>query len=215
MWFSKYYKSMSKHRHVLDLTDALAAARSKKCFWVATYDLGVDIAALQQACRELLAKHPIRAKNKGIGEVLRAVSLTHRPAARDPFYDGNNIQTLSDGQRVYSELEFTEFNQELRQTALEDLYRALPFTPGRMRVMLLPPLTVYKMHTDQAPRAHFAIDTNPDCFLLSGTGETHHVRADGLCHVFDTTGLHTAVNASEQPRLHLVIALADYEERAA
>ena len=87
----------------------------------------------------------------------------------------------------------------------------MPFRIGRMRLNLLPPLTVFSMHRDSAPRAHIALTTNPDCFLTSGDGQAHHVPADGNVHVFDTTLPHTAFNSSHEDRIHLTMALADEE----
>jgi Aspartyl/Asparaginyl beta-hydroxylase len=56
-----------------------------------------------------------------------------------------------------------------------------------------------------------AVRTDPRCFITSGTGEGHHVPADGRLYVFDTREEHTAYNAGETHRVHLTIALASEE----
>src|SRR5690606_14930882 len=97
-------------------------------------------------------------------------------------------------QKLFLERDFSIFNPDFMDTRFYDVYQRMPFKVGRMRLNLLPPLTVFTMHRDSAPRAHIALTTNPDCFLTSGDGQTHHIPADGNVHIFDTQLPHTAFN---------------------
>lgn len=156
--------------------------------------------------------HAFRSTPRADGSTLRSVSLTHRPGAVDPIYDGNNTQyNPTTNEKLFLEKDFTEFNKEFKDTVFYDVWRSMPFRIGRMRLNLLPPLTVFSMHRDSAPRAHIALVTNPECFLTSGDAQTHHVPADGNVHLFDTTLPHTAYNSSREDRIHLTMALADEE----
>jgi len=73
----------------------------------------------------------------------------------------------------------------------------------RTRVMLMKPRTCYYYHKDNTKRLHIPIETNPHCFLLVD-GEQMHLPADGGAYVVDTTQMHTALNASEHDRIHIV-----------
>lgn len=65
---------------------------------------------------------------------------------------------------------------------------------GRTRLMLLPSLTVYKMHKDSARRAHIAVRTNADTRLVFRDGFSYHVPPNGRLHVLNTTVPHPAYN---------------------
>jgi len=145
------------------------------------------------------------------GDVIRTISLTHRPGATDPFYDGNQSQFDQLGRKVYREDLFTVFNEELRDTYFWTVYRSLPFRIGRMRLIVLPPATIYRMHRDATKRAHLAITTNPDCRLTWRDGNSFHVPADGSVYVTDTTIEHTAYNAGRSERVHLVMSMVETE----
>lgn len=84
---------------------------------------------------------------------------------------------------------------------------------GRVRLMVLPPRTVYGMHRDGTMRAHIPICTNVDCRLVSREGVTAHLPADGHVYVVDTGAEHTAYNAGDSERVHLVMSMADAEDR--
>lgn len=177
-------------------------------FLMAVHDLGIEVSDLvgdyQRIVQDQLSGNP--------GDVPTIVSFTHRHGASNPILDGGETQyDQTTGVRKFAESDFCEFNEKLKDTAFYDLYLALPFTVGRMRIRALRPGVAMAMHNDPSPRAHVALVTNPHCFLTSGQGESHHVPADGKVYVFDTRLTHTAFNASREERLHLTIALADSE----
>lgn len=75
---------------------------------------------------------------------------------------------------------------------------------GRVRVMRLMPKTCYTLHVDPEEfRYHIPLLTNLDCFFV--VGETMQKMPEvGRLYRFKTNLIHTAVNASPIPRLHLV-----------
>lgn len=113
-----------------------------------------------------------------------------------------------------SEDDFTIVNEEFRGTALESLLHSLPFPYRRTRLMRLPKKTCLTIHNDTCLRYHYAIKTNPACFLVhmkDNIGEFHHVPADGYLYEMDGTKVHTAINASKQERIHLVISSMKFD----
>lgn len=108
-----------------------------------------------------------------------------------------------------SEDDFAVVNREFRGTALEDLLQQLPFPYRRTRLMRLQKKTCLTIHNDTCLRYHYAIKTNPACFLVQmkdNIGEFHHVPADGYLYEMDGTKTHMALNASKEERIHLVIS---------
>jgi hypothetical protein len=73
----------------------------------------------------------------------------------------------------------------------------------RTRVMNLKSKTCYTYHRDITKRIHIPIETNKDCFMIVNK-EVKHYPADGNYYIVDTTQYHTALNASNQDRVHLV-----------
>lgn len=192
--------------------DRIVAAQQVGKFLLEVVQANLDVDRLVKDYYEILGSHTVRATSRAEGSTLRSISLTHRPRAVDPIYDGNNTQFNPEtNEKLFLERDFTEFNEDFKGTAFYEVWQKMPFRVGRMRLNLLLPLTVYSMHRDSAPRAHIALVTNPNCFLTSDDAQTHHIPADGNVHIFDTTMPHTAYNASRQDRIHLTMALADEE----
>jgi hypothetical protein len=192
--------------------DAIVRQREQQRFLVEVVKANFDPRKLLAEYHNIVKRHAIRESLRKDGSTLRSISLTHRPGASEPLYDGNNTQyDPATDTKLFLESDFTEFNEAFRKTSFYEIYCGVPFRVGRMRLNLLPPLTVFAMHRDSAPRAHVALDTNKDCFLTSGDGQAHHVPADGNVYVFDTTLPHTALNASGVERIHLTMSLAEEE----
>jgi len=173
--------------------------------------LRYDPRALSEACDFVLERIRPDVTSRG-ADRFRGVSLTHRVGAVDPFSDGSNSQFDASGRKVYRESEFSQFNAQLMDTYFWEIYRSLPFRVGRMRIMILPPLTVYGMHRDATQRAHLAVVTNPDCWLVARSGESFHVPDDGRVYVAETREEHTAFNAGSTERVHLAISVVDTEQ---
>lgn len=131
------------------------------------------------------------------------ISVTSRPGAERPLKDG--IGWLPDGVR---ERDFKIINPEFRGTAIEELLGKLPFDFGRTRLMRMPKKSSLSIHWDSSLRYHFAVVTNPACYLVfmdGDIGHFRHVPADGYLYEMDARLTHTAINASREPRYHLVI----------
>jgi hypothetical protein len=173
-------------------------------------DLQFDVDAIREAYEFVVSRVRPGESRRG-ADRLRSISLTHREGAAEPVFDGNNSQFDTDGNKVYRESAFTRFNEMFTGTYFWEIYRRMPFQVGRMRLMVLPPLTIYAMHRDSSCRAHIAITTNPDCRIISRTGDNLHVPVDGRVYVFDTRREHTAYNAGREERVHLTMSIADSE----
>ncbi len=132
------------------------------------------------------------------------ILVNSHPESKEPLKDFSGW--LPD---EISEDDFTIVNEEFRGTALDDLLQQLPFPYRRTRLMRLPKKSCLTIHIDTCLRYHYAIKTNPACFLVhmkDNIGEFHHVPADGYLYEMDGTEIHTAMNASKEERIHLVIS---------
>jgi hypothetical protein len=137
------------------------------------------------------------------------LNVTSRPGSADPLHE--YISWLPDDVR---ESEFQVINEEFQGTAVESLLRKLPFQFGRTRLIKMPPKSCLSIHWDTSLRWHYAIVTNPACYLIHMQGDQgtfHHIPADGYLYEMDARMTHTAINASKEPRIHLVISDAHDE----
>ena len=137
------------------------------------------------------------------------ISVTSRPNANQPLRD--QIGWLPEGVR---ERDFRVINPEFRGTAIETLLNKLPFEFGRTRIMRMPKKSCLSIHWDTSLRYHYAVITNPACYLVcidDDIGRFHHVPADSFLYEMDARRTHTAINASREARIHLVICDAKDE----
>jgi Aspartyl/Asparaginyl beta-hydroxylase len=169
-----------------------------------------DIDELRHAYETVRTMVPPGVSARG-QDSMSSISLTHRLGATDPCYDGNQSQFGVDNRKAYEEHEFSVFNEMFKSTYFWDIYSALPFPVGRMRLMILTPAKIYQMHRDATNRAHLAIITNDYCRLVNEDGETFHVPADGYLYIAETRQGHTAFNAGTSERVHLAISMAATE----
>ena len=134
------------------------------------------------------------------------LSVTCRADAEDRLHD---IGWLPDGAR---DSDYTVINPEFRGTVVEELLDKLPFPYGRTRLMRMAPKSCLSIHADSSLRYHYAITTNPDCYIIFKEGDTgtlRHIPADGHLYEMDARKTHTAINASRKERVHLVICALD------
>ena len=78
----------------------------------------------------------------------------------------------------------------------------------RTRFLWVNPMSCYSLHKDTTPRIHIPLITNPSCYFvfkedISSQGIIKHLPI-GSVYWTDTTTLHTFINCSEKPRLHIV-----------
>lgn len=104
-----------------------------------------------------------------------------------------------------TEQEFCHFVQEFDHTIWRTVYDQLSarYRLGRVRLMLSRPKSCLSWHTDDEPRIHIPIITNPGARLVI-EDHANHLPADGSVYLADTTRFHTAFNAGLEPRIHLV-----------
>ena len=111
------------------------------------------------------------------------------------------------------EFEFNNFNHEFSGTVFEEIfdYCKNHWLVGRMRLMNCAPRHCYSMHEDDSQnRYHIAIQTNVNAYLLYDTNQVFHIPADGHVYEVRTDVNHTALNAGNEDRIHLVYELANH-----
>lgn len=169
-----------------------------------------DVNLLRSAYEEVKARVEPMVGDRS-GDPLTCISLTHRPDATDRLADES--QFAPEGTLRYLERELCCFNEDFADTYFAVVHQAMSavLPVGRMRLMIVRPGRVYRMHADATKRAHLAIHTDPEAFLVGPTGRGHHVPVDGRVRVFDTRLRHTAFNAGSAERVHVVMSVADTE----
>lgn len=91
------------------------------------------------------------------------------------------------------------------------LFSSMPYMNNLMetyeitntRIMILRPKTCYSYHRDISKRLHIPVETNEDCFFIIEK-EVFYLPNNGNHFIVDTTLFHTAINASQYDRLHIV-----------
>lgn len=105
----------------------------------------------------------------------------------------------------FKETDFTEFNEDFKNTYLYEIYKSVP-NVGRFRIMVMNGPSCYTIHRDLSKRYHYVIETNPNClFLFPGVNKMYHIPMDGNLYLTDTRYRHTFVNGSRGRRIHLVL----------
>jgi hypothetical protein len=102
------------------------------------------------------------------------------------------------------ELEYDIINPIFKDTIFEELINK--YNLKRTRFMWLNRWSCYSLHRDLTPRIHFPIYTNNQCFLIFKNATVENLK-EGTIYYTDTRHLHTAMNGSEEKRLHLVGAV--------
>ena len=109
--------------------------------------------------------------------------------------------TSAVGKSSGKELEYTELNPFFKETVFENIIKK--YNLKRTRLMWINPKSCYSLHTDETPRIHIPLITNPECYFLFKPGLMHHLPANSVWWV-NTKLSHTFLNCSDAPRLHLV-----------
>lgn len=118
------------------------------------------------------------------------------------YSEGNDPWTDAVGKHNgTNEAEYNLLNPYFKDTIFEELIKEHRLY--RTRLMWVNPFACYSMHRDTTRRLHIPLITNPECyFIFKNTGAVH-LGKNTIWEV-DTRLLHTFMNASEFPRLHLV-----------
>ena len=75
----------------------------------------------------------------------------------------------------------------------------------KFRLMMINPKTCLSWHTDSSPRLHYPIKTQEGCMMII-EDEVFHLNQN-TWYMADTTFKHTALNASKEARIHLVVEI--------
>ena len=105
------------------------------------------------------------------------------------------------------EEDFSVLCTQFEGTLFEEVYKELSkkYKLGRVRIIKMGLRYCMSWHTDTSPRLHFPIKTQPGCFMVI-EDEVKHL-SQGEWWMTDTTKHHTAFNASNEERIHLVAAI--------
>jgi hypothetical protein len=116
----------------------------------------------------------------------------------------NNERILRTNKR--KETDFIYFLDPFKGTYTEKIYDTLQesFKIGRLRFMFVETKTCYTWHKDSSPRIHIPIVTDSSKCGLIVEDTVLRLPADGSAYIVDTTRYHTAFNAWDQMRIHLV-----------
>lgn len=117
------------------------------------------------------------------------------------FKDLEDPWASSVGTRKGDELTYTNLNPFFKDTIFEQLINQ--YKLKRTRLMWTSPMTCYSMHKDSTPRIHIPMITNPECYFVFKEGIIQHMPA-GSVYWTNTVNLHTFMNCSDKPRLHLI-----------
>jgi hypothetical protein len=114
---------------------------------------------------------------------------------------GEDSWTSSVGKSQGAELEYTKLNPFFKDTIFENIIEK--YNLKRTRLMWVNQKSCYSLHSDETPRIHIPLITNPECYFLFKPGILHHLTAGSVWWV-NTKRHHTFLNCSELSRLHLV-----------
>jgi hypothetical protein len=109
--------------------------------------------------------------------------------------------TSAVGKNRGKELDYTNLNPFFKDTIFEEIINKYKLL--KTRLMWIGPYACYSVHKDDTPRIHVPIITNLECYFVFKQGLISHLPA-GSVYWVDTTKLHTFMNCSDTPRLHIV-----------
>lgn len=121
--------------------------------------------------------------------------------------DGSISQSVPFRNPILNERDFTQLVSVFKNTVFEEIYNTIQdnFTTGRVRLMQSHPQFCMSWHDDASPRLHYPVKTQEGCLMVIGD-EVMHLPQDEWW-VTDTTNYHTALNSSNESRIHLVAAI--------
>jgi len=146
------------------------------------------------------------------------LGVKYRPGAQYPMLDC--IGSLYDkATKTFTgyEHEFTEYVDELPEytkNVIKQLETDANIKFGRIRYMRLLTKRGLSVHLDLEKRYHYVFDTNPNAFFGEKTegelaAKCYHIPNDGHFYLVDTTREHFVYNGGWEPRIHLVLDVAE------
>lgn len=127
--------------------------------------------------------------------------------------DENGLEKIIVPERKHSlkEEDFTVLCDVFKNSLFEHVYNEIKkhYTVGRVRLMKSKPKTCLTWHVDDTDRIHYPIKTQDGCFMVIGS-EVKHLSLNNWWYT-KTQILHTAFNASNEERIHLVATILKNE----
>jgi len=175
--------------------------------FISKLDQSVDLSRVINEIRSLL--------DFKIGwEPENQIGLRHRAGSEHPWKDSvGGLWERERNVRMASESDFSVWHQDCptyTKQVLEELAAKEKINWGRVRFMRSLPKTGLSMHTDDEPRYHLVLWTNPsaifgECYKNNVIRSIcYHIPADSYWYKVDTTREHFVYNGGWSPRVHLV-----------
>ena len=122
-----------------------------------------------------------------------------------PAYTGKGDLPLR--KEIFEEEQFNSVCDIFKNTLFEELIEKIQqnYDIIRGRFMLMQHKTCLTYHKDPSKRIHIPIYTNENCMMI--IDDKVYRMPFGATYLVDTTVPHTALNASKDPRVHLVFCL--------
>jgi hypothetical protein len=119
--------------------------------------------------------------------------------------DGNIITKPKLRKIQLKESDFKILCSQFKGTMFEEVYTALEkkYILGRVRIMKSTPKTCLSWHYDYDIRVHYPIETHEGCLMII-EDEVMHLSKNKWWYT-NTQKMHTALNASTEERIHLVV----------
>ncbi|MGE4569925.1 MAG: hypothetical protein AAEF72_01140 [Gammaproteobacteria bacterium] len=173
-----------------------------------------DIKLIREALDEIKSKSEFKTACSGF----HALAMTKRKGHSvddDQDLVGRYYTRVDDSYQeiakdeLIDETAFSELVDVFKGTYFEYIHQQLSsrYPIGRVRILEKSSFNCNSWHRDPEPRIHIPIYTNPGALFIVNHHCTH-LPADGSVYFTDTRGYHTALNGGDQPRTHLVAALA-------
>jgi len=119
---------------------------------------------------------------------------------------GRNPWTDAVGRSKGADMIFDQINPFFIGTLFEHLI--LKYKMKRTRLMWMGDFACYSMHADLTARLHFPLITNKQSYMIFKKGLIEHLPV-GSVYWVDTRQEHTAINGSNEQRIHLVGCVPD------
>lgn len=126
------------------------------------------------------------------------------------MYDWNNLDKNGNPykrHKQFRQFDFIETNNYFKNTYIEEIINLVSdkYKICRTRFIMSEPKTCLSTHSDPTRRIHIPIYTNNDCYMVF-TDKVYRLD-HGKIYITNTTEEHTAVNASNKTRTHLVMCV--------
>lgn len=117
------------------------------------------------------------------------------------YREGEDIWKGAVDRSKGNEREYNIINPIFKNTIFEAII--IEYNLKRTRFMWLNGFSCYSVHRDLTPRIHLPICTNSQSFLIFKNSQMENLKA-GIVYYADTRNFHTAMNGSDERRLHLI-----------